>query len=372
MTCHYALALAAAGHRVKVIYKATPPPDKSSESILPELMAAGIESQYEPRLQRAYFPGGCKAVEQQASQHNLIINTQIGDLAPAAAVGVRVKKPCLLFIQNSPNFNGSVLVQYLKRAVYRQAVSKRATFLVCVAEGVREQMIKEFGVPASKVVAVPNALDMSAFPAANGNERDSVRQEFSIADDELLAINIARIDRQKGQDILVRAVAQMKDRGASYKFLIVGGDRDGKSPFQRRVKDLAEELGVADRFIWAGFRHDAPRLLYGADVSVLPSRWEGLPIAALESFASATPILMSEYGKRFEGFIDGNHGWYVAKEDPAAFAKGLENVSALNRQERANVGRQGQVFAADNLNLDKAKASFVAVVESVIAASRVT
>ncbi len=237
---------------------------------------------------------------------------------------------------------------------------------MCVAQGVADILIEQFAVAPEKVAVIANGLDVDAIPKATGTEITDVRHEFQIPPHERLVVNLGRLDRQKGHDILLQAIAVAGDSLPPAKFLLAGSPGPGGDTWFEHLKNLSQQLGVEDKIIWAGFRNDGHRLLRAADLFVLPSRWEGLPIAVLEAFATMTPVLMTEYGRRFPAFEDGIHGWYVEKENPEKFANRLIGVLQKDRNELQKVGSEGYRYLCENLTLRRSSQSFVSEVRRMI------
>ena len=111
---------------------------------------------------------------------------------------------------------------------------------------------------------------------------DDVKQSFGLAPELRLAIAVGRLVPQKNQDLALRVVAAVP--GAA--LLLVG---DG--PLRGELAALADSLGIGDRVRFAGGRSDAPELIASADVLLLSSSWEGLPLVVLEALASGTPVV---------------------------------------------------------------------------------
>ncbi len=140
-----------------------------------------------------------------------------------------------------------------------------------------------------------------------------LKAEFGLGEQHFVAVNIARIHRQKGQDILIDAIVKLKSQNklpANLKLLLVGGceDVDAEAMLTLLKQDIAR-AGIGDQVILTGFRSDYRNFLHLSDVFVLPSRWEGLPLVVLEAFAAKIPVIMTDYGKKFEGFRE---GWTVS------------------------------------------------------------
>jgi glycosyltransferase involved in cell wall biosynthesis len=153
---------------------------------------------------------------------------------------------------------------------------------------------------------------------------------------------IARHTDQKGLDVLMRAVPDVP--GA--RFVLVG---DG--PDRATLEALAHELGVADRVEFAGWSEDSRRDLGGFDVFVLPSRYEGLPLALVDSMLAGLPVVASRVGSIPEAITDGEQGLLVPPEDPAALAAALRRVAEDEplRQRLGSAARSKAVgrFTAD-------------------------
>jgi glycosyltransferase involved in cell wall biosynthesis len=116
-------------------------------------------------------------------------------------------------------------------------------------------------------------------PHASGDE---LKQSFGLAPELRLAISVGRLVPQKHHDLALRVVAAVPDAA-----LIVVGE----GPLRGELAALAESLSIADRVRFAGGRSDAPELIASADVLLLSSRWEGLPLVVLEALAAGTPVV---------------------------------------------------------------------------------
>jgi glycosyltransferase involved in cell wall biosynthesis len=129
-----------------------------------------------------------------------------------------------------------------------------------------------------------------------------------------LVIAVGRLVDQKNHALAIRAITQVPDATLA----IVG---DG--PLRPQLEQLAGELGAP--VIFTGVRKDARALMGAADVVVMPSRWEGLPLTALEALASGTPLVATSVRGLRELVTDGENALLVP-EDPDALAAALRRV----------------------------------------------
>ncbi|KYF96441.1 glycosyltransferase [Sorangium cellulosum] len=152
----------------------------------------------------------------------------------------------------------------------------------------------------------------------------------------------------KAHDVLLRALARLRDRGVAVTVLIVG-DGDERD----RIHGLARELaihGKEARFL--GFRKDVPDLLLAADFFVLPSRDEGLPLAVLEAMARSLPVVVTPVGGVPEVVRSEEHGLLVPVDDPDALAAAIERL-ARDPALRRRLGEAGHARVRDDFSFEK-------------------
>ena len=162
------------------------------------------------------------------------------------------------------------------------------------------------------VATVPNAVGPAPPPA----DRGELERDWGLEPGTRLVLAVGRLVEQKDHALAIRALAEVP--GA--KLVIVG---DG--PFRPNLEEAAAEAGVADRVVFAGMRPDARALMGAADAVVLPSRWEGLPLTALEGLASGTPLVATDVQGIRELVVDGRDALLVPQE-PEALAAALRRV----------------------------------------------
>ena len=155
------------------------------------------------------------------------------------------------------------------------------------------------------LATVPNAVGPAPPPAD--------RSEL-VPDGERLVVAVGRLVEQKNHELAIRAIAQVPDAA----LWIVG---DG--PLRSKLEHLAAELGAS--VVFTGVRRDARALMGAADAVVMPSRWEGLPLTALEALASGTPLVATSVRGLRELVTDGENALLVP-EEPDAMADALRRV----------------------------------------------
>jgi glycosyltransferase involved in cell wall biosynthesis len=126
------------------------------------------------------------------------------------------------------------------------------------------------------MATVVNGISLPAPRAAD-------RSSLGIADDSTLVVAVGRLVEQKDHATAISAMAALP---TSVVLMIVGA-----GPLEAGLRAQAESIGVGDRVVLAGARPDARSILAAADVALLPSRWEGLPLVGLEALAAGVPLV---------------------------------------------------------------------------------
>jgi glycosyltransferase involved in cell wall biosynthesis len=158
-------------------------------------------------------------------------------------------------------------------------------------------------------------------PAERAAAAQAVRSEFGIPQDAVVAGMFARVNPQKDYSTLIRAAALLRESHPALRFLIVGDNEqvDINRRHFAEVQELARRAGVLDRLVFAGFRTDVARLMLAADLCVLCTHFEGLPLVLIEAMAAARPCVATAVDGIPEALTDGVTGLLHQHGD----AKGL-------------------------------------------------
>jgi L-malate glycosyltransferase len=175
--------------------------------------------------------------------------------------------------------------------------------------------------PAAKVTDV-RVIYNGVEPASPKRSRAEVRAELGLGS-EIVAIQVANLLPVKAHDVLVPALARLRDEGTQLTMLIVG-----EGPERPNIEALVKRLELGpERIRLLGFRGDVPDLLGASDFFVLPSRMEGLPLSALEAMAQRLPVVTTKVGGIPEVVFDGEHGFLVPPDAPAELAAAMSKLA---------------------------------------------
>ncbi len=185
---------------------------------------------------------------------------------------------------------------------------------------------------AKKVVYVPGVgVDTARF-APDAANRDAVRDSLGIPRDVKLFISVGELLDRKNHIAALRALEKAEDQTARY--IVVGS-----GPNLEKLTALKNET-LAGRVDFLGFRKDIPALLAASDCLLFPSLQEGLPLAVMEAMAVGLPVIASPIRGCRDLIVDGKGGILTDCNDPAAFAKAIDQISLQDREKIAAFNRE--------------------------------
>ena len=178
-----------------------------------------------------------------------------------------------------------------------------------------------------RITVVCNAVDVERYPAQV--DREAMRHRLGLAPGEHAMTMVGTFKRQKGHRHLIEATARVCARFPGLRLLLVG---DGE--LAGEIRAHVEAAGIADRVRFLGSRRDVPEILAASDSFVLPSLWEGLPVALVEAMASRLPVIATAVSGTSQVMVHGETGWVVPRGNSDALAGAM--VELLSDTARAH------------------------------------
>jgi glycosyltransferase involved in cell wall biosynthesis len=192
------------------------------------------------------------------------------------------------------------------------------------------QSLERAGIPSARLHVVPNAWSSTGQPA----ERESARLQLGYEADEFALGWVGRLSYEKGPDVMIDAMAELRD--LPIKLTMIG---DG--PERRALEARAVARNVAERIHWTGVVPNAARVFPGFDAWILSSRTEGTPIVLFEAMAAGVPIVATSVGG-VPDVIGDAEAMLVAPDQPAMLARAIRQVHSdyAAAQARARCARE--------------------------------
>lgn len=194
------------------------------------------------------------------------------------------------------------------------------------------------GVPKEKIHIIYNGVDTALY-ASGPDNRAAL---YNIPPERPVILNVGRLFHEKGRDVMLRAAVPLIE-GENPPLIAFAGE--GAGSLRGNLEALAQELGIAAHVRFLGIRNDVPDLLRAADVVVMSSRdvpfGESCPNIVLEGMATGLPVVATRVGGTPELLTDGESGFIIPPENPAALTHALNRLlsDATLRRRMGAAGR---------------------------------
>ncbi len=227
-------------------------------------------------------------------------------------------------------------------------IAQQADLLIASTGDEREELINAYCAQPDRVFVVPPGVDLATFRPL---DRAEARRKIGLGGPMVLFVG--RLERLKGVEIAIRALALLRERDHSRLRLVVlgedareGGVRDGDESEKERLKAIASTLGIRDRvdFLGSVAHHELPYFYSAADVCVMPSYSESFGLVGLEAQACGCPVVASDVPGLRSVIRDGVSGYLIDGDDPAEYADRIGRLLA-DHELAQQMGRRASMLA---------------------------
>jgi len=225
----------------------------------------------------------------------------------------------------------------LKRRLANRLLLRPRDRIVAVGEAVRSALIHNEGLPADRVSVAYNGIPIDRFDRTFSTaERADARREMRVEADDLVLIQVARLDYLKDHPTALRTLRRLAGRFPGARLVLVG-----EGPEAPAIRTLIAELGLEGRVRMLGLREDVPRLLAAADIALLTSVSEGIPLTLIEAMAAGLPVVSTHVGGVAEVVVDRQTGLLAPSADDDALAEAVASL-ADDPESRRRMGARGR------------------------------
>ncbi len=282
----------------------------------------GFEAQVKAHVRRAEmglgrvkgFAAAVRMAREVDVVHTQLTYADIMGRAAAAVAGT----PSVTTIQTSawaPENRGVIALDPLRYHIYRTsdyATSRLASRFFAVSGKAARAYTDVFNVPPDRMEVIANTVNLHAFDPAKGPSREEARAALGFAPHEFAVVTLARLIPLKALPEAVRAVS-IASKTHPVRMVIAG-----VGPEQATVQASIDAIDAPVKMIG---RRDAVSVLKAADLFVLPSYMEGMPVSLIEAMAMGVPCLCSNIPENTE--TGGDAAAYSPVRDPESFAKAI-------------------------------------------------
>lgn len=204
--------------------------------------------------------------------------------------------------------------------------SMDAVVAVSAAQGSK---VRKAGVRASRIHVIRNAIQPDACGHVDPHYKELLLGYFPHPPQNVV-VTAGRLSPEKGFEVLIEAAGQVCARYPEAGFVLFG-----EGPERAALTRQIAAHGLQERFILAGFRSDVTAFLPHADLAVLSSWTEGLPVVVLEAMAAGLPVVATAVGGTPEVIEEGLQGYLVPAGDAAALARRIGDLLTQESVRRA-------------------------------------
>lgn len=198
--------------------------------------------------------------------------------------------------------------------------SKRIDGMIAVSQDVKTAILDTmFGISSDKISIIRNCVDIQRYH--NDLDRQKAREELGLMEKDQVGVVVATFKKQKGHRFLIEAASTLVQKYPEFHLLLVG---DGE--LRDEMEGLTGDLYLKEKIHFLGSRSDVPYILAASDLFILPSLWEGLPMALIEAMASGLPVVATRVSGTSEVMVDGRSGILVDPGDSDGIASAIEKI----------------------------------------------
>lgn len=209
-----------------------------------------------------------------------------------------------------------------KRMFANRLLLTRRDRVVGVGGAVQQALVDNEGIPPDRISVIYNGVDLQTF-SGERSHREVVRAELGFQPTDFVIFQVARLDYLKDHLTAIRAFDHVVREYPDAWLVLVG-----EGPELPKIQALVKEKNLTERVRFLGLRKDVPRLLAAADLFLLTSVSEGIPVTLIEAMAASIPIVSTNVGGVSEVVEDGKTGLLARSGDDASLAEKTLRVAS--------------------------------------------
>jgi len=315
-----------------------------------------VDRKYDLSIQRSPFsPQNVKAYRElktiiDQNEYQIInCHTPVGGvIARLASRAARKKGTKVIYTAHGFHFcKGSSVINWL---IYYPIEKWLARYTDCLIT-INEEDFNRAKKHQFKAVRIEHVhgvgVNTEKFNPAEKEYKKELRIAYGYNVGDFLLFYAAEFNKNKNQQLLIQALAQIKDEIPKAKLLLAGA-----GPLLQECRKLAQNLEVGEQVHFLGFRKDIEQLLQISDVAVGSSFREGLPVNIMEAMSCGLPVIATVNRGHRELITNQQEGWLIHESNPQVFAKKMK-LLAKDPAQRAVMGSNGRKLIINKFSTNK-------------------
>jgi glycosyltransferase involved in cell wall biosynthesis len=225
-------------------------------------------------------------------------------------------------------------------------VARTVDGYIAVSLANAEYLVREKRLPASKIRIVRNGIDTERFCPKHAGLADFRKAQGLVEADSVIVV-LARLEPQKGHSILLTALSSVCQQFPGVRVVFLG-----EGSLRNELEVQAKSLGLGPNVHFAGFQKNIPEWLAVSEFTVLPSLYEGLPLAAIESLAAAKPVIASAVDGTPEVVLNERTGLLVPSGNVSALATAMRRF-LRDREWTRQLGITGRKWVVEKFSAER-------------------
>ena len=207
--------------------------------------------------------------------------------APYLLAAKKAGVPVRIYHSHSAEVSGKSGMKLKIYNFFRKKITQWGTDWFACSNAAAEWMYEKKLIENNKVKVICNGIDTNKFGFCQA-DRDAVREEYGV-EDKFIIIHTGRFLEQKNHKFILDVFNKVKDKCSSAVLMLLG-----TGPLIDEIKHKAKVLGIEESVFFLGVHSDVNRFLSAADCYIMPSLYEGLPVAAIEAQCAGLPCVFSD------------------------------------------------------------------------------
>lgn len=286
-----------------------------------------------------------------------VVHSQVAFSMPWQVLGILLSgSRRIIFTQQNEYQNWNPIGARLRLKLYFALFFRFIDHYTCVSEKVRDSLCALLGKSKHHFSIIPNSVNTDLF-FPDAAERKHQRDALKLDDATFVAGVIARFSPQKGHQYLIEALVILKKKQIEGKVLLVGvGD------LENEIQELVQRHALQDYVIFYGQALAVHKVLQALDCFILPSLWEGMPLALLEAMASGIPVVATDVAGTREVIKHTENGLLIPSKDPDAIADAFMQMKR-NVPMRMALAQRALNFVRENYSVTANMAAYTKLYE---------